>query len=73
MVRPDKTVIEAAARIGMAEKPFVDFIGALADDAKSGLVSQVDEIQLRILQGRAQAYAELIKLVKEAPTMLRKA
>jgi len=73
MVRPDRKVFESAARIGFNEKPFVDFIDAALTEATTGLINQVDEVQLRILQGRAQVLNELKKLIRESPELLRKA
>ena len=73
MLKPDRQVLESLARIGFSEKPFVDWLDASLEDAQSRLVSQVDEVQMRILQGRAQGMMELKKLIKEAPELCRKA
>lgn len=73
MIKPDKAVYESMARIGFSEKPFVDFMVAVVAEAKDLLMYQNDETQLRILQGRAQAYSELLARIKEAPETLRKA
>ena len=73
MAKVDKNVLESMARIGFAEKPFVDWVDAKIADTLENMIHQTDEVQLRILQGRAQAYGELKKLIKEAPDVLRKA
>ena len=72
-MRVDKSVLEALARIGFSEKPLVDYLNAKLDDMKYKVVFQADEVQTRILQGRAQELSELCELIKNAPELLRKA
>lgn len=66
-------VLESMARIGYAEKPFVDYLDAQIEELKEGIMFQNDDVQLRILQGRAQELSKLRKSIKEAPNTLRKA
>lgn len=73
MVKPDKPTYESLARIGFSEKPFADYLDALINEAKETMMYQQDEIQLRISQGRAQAFSELRVRIKEAPDVVRKA
>lgn len=73
MAKIPTQVLESLARIGHAEKPFVDWLDENISALQNGVVFQPDETQLRILQGRAQALMELKKYIKEAPELLRKA
>lgn len=73
MTRPDRTAFESMARIGYSEKAFVDYIASVLAETKDNLVCQQDSTQMRILQGRAQAYSDLLDLIKKAPEIVRKA
>lgn len=73
MINPDQRTAESMARIGANEKPFMDWLDVNLASLQTGVVMQADETQLRILQGRAQLLIELQKLIKDAPSMFRKA
>ena len=73
MLNPDKKAIEALSRIHFNERAFVEYLESVVVDQADKLVSQVDEVQLRILQGRSQAIIELLGLIKKAPDLIRKA
>lgn len=73
MIKPSKQAIESAARIGFNEKPFVDLLTAELDDVKSKMVLQPDDVQLRNLQGRAQALTSIVEFIKAAPELTGKA
>ena len=61
------------ARIGYAEKPFVDYLDVRILELKEDMMFQNDDVQLRILQGRAQELSKLRELIRKAPDMARKA
>lgn len=67
MAKTTQAVLESMARIGFSEKPFMDYLEAELSELKDMVVSQPDETQLRILQGRAQQARALIELIKKAP------
>lgn len=67
MAKPSQLTFESMARIGMSEKPYTDYLSAELSDVTDMMVSQVDETQLRILQGRAQQLRTLIELIRKAP------
>lgn len=73
MLNPDKAAIEAFSRILFSEAAIVKYLEAVVADNHEKLMNQVDEVQMRILQGRTQAVTELLKLIKTAPDMIRKA
>lgn len=66
-------VLESLARISFAEKPLVDWLDERLNECKERLMYQTDEVQMRVLQGRAQELAELRVLIRTAPELLRKA
>lgn len=51
----------------------MDWLDARLVEYQSKIMFQTDEVQLRILQGRAQELAELRGFIKDAPDLLRKA
>lgn len=69
----DPRVLESMARIGMSEKPFMDWLEGRLCESKDRLMYQTDEAQMRVFQGRSQELAELRALIKTAPDLLRKA
>lgn len=73
MAQISAQVLESMARIGYAEKPFMDYLSTQISELQESIMYQNDDVQLRILQGRAQELSKLRKLIKEAPDMARKA
>lgn len=73
MAKIDTQVLESLARIGYAEKRLMDWLDERLNEHKERLMQQTDDVQMRILQGRAQELAELRVLIKTAPELLRKA
>lgn len=67
MAKATQAALESMARIGYAEKPFMDYLEAELSELKDMVVLQPDETQLRILQGRAQQVRALLELIKKAP------
>lgn len=73
MIKPNPQVIGALARIGYSEKVLVDWMDESLAELKEKVMFQTDEVQLRILQGRAQELSEIRELIKKAPELARKA
>lgn len=73
MAQISSQALDSLARIGYAEKPFMDYLDVQISELQEGIMFQTDDVQLRILQGRAQELHRLRKLIKEAPGMARKA
>lgn len=73
MVGPSPQVFESLARIGYSEKPLVDWITERLAEYQERMMFQADDVQMRILQGRAQELAEIRALIRKAPEILRKA
>lgn len=73
MAQISAQVLDSMARIGYAEKPFMDYLSTQISELQESIMYQNDDVQLRILQGRAQELSKLRKLIKEAPDMARKA
>lgn len=73
MAKIDHQVLESLARIGYVEKRLMDWLDERLNEHKERLMQQTDDVQMRILQGRAQELAELRVLIKTAPEVLRKA
>lgn len=73
MAKVAPQVLESLARIGYAEKPLMDWLEERLKDYQDRIMHQTDEVQLRILQGRAQELAEIRVLIKTAPELCRKA
>lgn len=66
-------VLESLARIGHSDKVLMDWVEARLNEYQEKLMHQTDDVQLRILQGRAQELAEIRNLIKTAPELCRKA
>lgn len=73
MAQISAQALESMARIGYSEKPFTDYLDVQISELQESIMFQTDDVQLRILQGRAQELHRLRKLIKEAPDMARKA
>jgi len=73
MAQVPDNILEALARIGYAEKPLMNWLTERLKDMQDRMMFQTDEVQLRILQGRAQELAEILELVKKSPEICRKA
>lgn len=52
---------------------FLEWLEGKLDEYKTKVLLQPDDTQLRTLQGRGQEIMDIVKVIKEAPTMLRKA
>lgn len=65
--------LEALARIRFSEKQLVDWVRERRDEYREKLELQTDDVQLRILQGRAQELTSILDLIEQAPELLRKA
>jgi hypothetical protein len=72
-VKVDQRTLETMARIGFQEPSFVLYLEESVAELKDSMVSQPDETQLRLLQGRAQGLMGVLDLIKTAPEKLRKA
>lgn len=57
----------------MQEPVFLEWLEGKLDEYKTKVLLQPDDTQLRTLQGRGQEIMDIVKVIKEAPTMLRKA
>jgi len=73
MVKPDRQALEVMARLGYDAKAFVEFLKARLVEYDENLRNQPDEVQLRILQGRAQEVSGILDLINKAPELIRKA
>ena len=73
MAKVAPVILEALARVGYSEKQLMDWLDERLVEYKDRIMFQTDEVQMRILQGRAQELAELRGLIKTAPELLRKA
>lgn len=73
MAQISANTLESMARIGYSEKPFMDYLDVQLTELQESIMFQTDDVQVRILQGRAQELYRLRKLIKEAPDMARKA
>jgi len=73
MAKIPTPVLESLARIGFAEKQLMDWFDDRLREYQDRIMYQSDEVQLRILQGRAQELADIRVLIKNAPELCRKA
>lgn len=73
MAKVDNKVLESMARMRFAEKAFCDWLDERLAGYQTSIMFQTDEVQMRIMQGRAQELAEIRHLIKEAPDLVRKA
>ena len=73
MINPGKQAIESMARISFQERALIEYLEAEFSDVQMKMLHMTEEVQLRILQGRAQQTYELLKLIKEASEIVRKA
>lgn len=73
MAKIAQKVLESMARMRFAEKDFCDWLDEKLAGYQTSIMFQTDEVQLRILQGRAQELAEIRNTMKEASDLARKA
>ncbi len=73
MATIQKPVLESAARISTGETTFVKWLEEKLEEYKVKALLQPDDVQMRTLQGRGQELMDIIKVIKEAPMLLRKA
>jgi|TARA_B110000908_G_scaffold170899_1_gene231870 hypothetical protein len=64
----DPQHVRALLRIKeVGDTSLVDLLGELRDTAKGRLVSATDTVTIHRLQGRAEAFEDLLKAIEESP------
>ena len=65
--QPTRDELDALKRLE-SDQTVLGFLEALLSEAKDKLAVTRDEAELRIIQGHAQAYTHLLRLIRSDPT-----
>ena len=72
MLKPDQSVLEALARIGVQEPKFIEWMRGRLNVVTNVTIQERDDTTLRMAQGRAQELADILAFIQQAPELLNK-